>query len=120
LKVNVRDDRQPKPMTDDTKAFSFQAVRELLTNVKKHARATCCTVSLTVNGDDLEIWVEDDGEGFNPEELEKPAGITSGFGLFSIRERLEPLGADLEVKSQRGKGTTAKLVLPLIAGKEVP
>ena len=113
LAVKVSDDGRPKPLSDDTKAFLFQAVRELLTNVIKHADATECTISLSVAGSALKVQVEDNGRGFDVTRPEKPVEEADGFGLFSIRERLEPLGTRFGIDSQPGVGTTVTLVVPL-------
>jgi PAS domain S-box-containing protein len=114
LPVKVLDDGHPKPLGDDIKTVLFQAVRELLANVIKHARATQCEISLAITGnEELTIEVEDNGNGFDVTRLGSPAEETDGFGLFSIRERLEPLGARFGIDSRPGAGTKATLVVPL-------
>jgi len=106
-------DRQPKPLAEDLKVLLFQAVQELLVNVVKHARAHSLKVSMWRQGDCLCIGVEDDGVGFNPSVTGYRHGKDGGFGLFSIRERLRPLGGRLQVKSDPGGGTEVILSVPL-------
>lgn len=105
-------DGQPKPLDDDGKVLLFTAVRELLLNVVKHARAAHVTVRSSRVNDTIQIFVEDDGVGFDT-GLGGRCCETGGFGLFSIRERLEYLGGGCEIDSGPGQGTRAVLALPL-------
>jgi signal transduction histidine kinase len=106
-------DRQPKPVDDNLKVLLFQAVQELLVNIVKHAKAHSLKVSMWRQEDNLCIGVEDDGVGFNPARPDYRRREGGGFGLFSIRERLRPLGGKLEVKSEPNGGTEFVLSVPL-------
>jgi signal transduction histidine kinase len=106
-------DRQPKPLDENLKVLLFQAMQELLTNVVKHAQARSLKVSMWRQGESLRLGVEDDGVGFNPLVPGYRQGKGGGFGLFSIKERLRPLGGSLEVKSEPGGGTEVVLSVPL-------
>jgi PAS domain S-box-containing protein len=110
---NFEDDRQPKPLDDDVRVLLFQAVRELLVNVVKHAQARNVKVSMRRDGSDMRLTVEDDGVGFYAVPIGSRWSRSEGFGLFSIRERLDYLGGHLEVESESGHGTRATLVAPL-------
>jgi signal transduction histidine kinase len=91
----------------------YRAVRELLFNVVRHAKAGQVTVACLRDGDNVSIEVADDGRGFDPAAATTRETRKGGFGLFSIRERLACLGGRFEVKSGRGCGTKALLVAPL-------
>jgi signal transduction histidine kinase len=106
-------DRQPKQLSEDLRVLAFQAVQELLVNVVKHAQARHLNVSLWREGDTLRIAVADDGVGFNPKPSGQRRRKGGGFGLFSIGERLRPLGGSLEVKSEPGLGAEVTLSVPL-------
>jgi len=106
-------DRQPKPVDDNLKVLLFQAVQELLVNVVKHAQASSLKVSMWRQDNQLNIGVEDDGVGFDPGIPPYKNGKGGGFGLFSIRERLRPLGGRLEVKSEPQGGAEFILSVPL-------
>jgi len=110
LSVQVIDNAQDIQLDDDHNAILFRSVRELLTNVVKHARAT--SVSVRLEKDDGEMWVtiQDDGLGFDPGSL-SPGG--RAFGLFSIQERMGDLGGEFEVESRPGAGCTAVLRVPI-------
>jgi DNA-binding NarL/FixJ family response regulator/signal transduction histidine kinase len=106
-------DRRNKPLTEDTRIVLFQAVRELLTNVTKHAQAEKVDVYVRRVGAQVQVVVEDDGVGFDPSEVAARRGKAGGFGIFSIRERLSYLGGSLEVLSEHGHGTRITMTAPL-------
>ena len=97
---------------EDLRVLLFHVVRELLFNVKKHAGIERATVYLQEKDGQLLIDVVDEGQGFDPQALSSRAQQT-GFGLFSIRERLKLLGGQLNVRSQPGQGTRIRARLPL-------
>ena len=113
LQSELRDDGEPKPLGEDTKAILYRNVRELLTNVVKHANASRVTVSLQRRGNTAQIVVEDNGIGLVEGKIpEKKAG-EGGFGLFSIEERMADLGGSFEIESHPGQGVRALLTAPL-------
>lgn len=113
LAAVFRDDGRPKPLAEDLKVFLFQAVRELLANTAKHAWATSVRVEVQRAGETIRIIAQDDGVGGAsfPSPGARPPG--AGFGLFSIRVRLQQQGGRLEVDSRPGLGKRVLLVAPL-------
>ena len=101
------------PLSDDERAILFRNVRELLTNVVKHARANLVQVSMEYTDVSLSIIIRDDGIGFDDRSLSPQGGIDGGFGLFSVRERMTDFGGTLEIASEPGKGCKATLTVPL-------
>jgi signal transduction histidine kinase len=61
IRVHFEDDEQPKPSAESVRVLLFQAVRELLMNVIKHAKASQAIVAVRRLEDQVEIRVEDDG-----------------------------------------------------------
>jgi signal transduction histidine kinase len=112
LRVDVETEGGAEPASQALSLFLFEAVRELLFNVVKHADAPQARVRLKRSGDSqIEIRVEDDGAGFTTTEC--PSGSTApGLGLFSVRERLELLGGHMEIRSAPGQGTAVRLLAP--------
>jgi signal transduction histidine kinase len=98
---------------EDLKVLLFQAVRELLSNVIRHSRASDCSVSLKTEGGKIRIDVKDNGIGFKHERIDMFGDDGKSFGVFSVRERLEPLGGSLEICSKPGEGTRVTIVSPL-------
>ena len=100
-------------LSEEAEVAVFRAVRELLINVSKHGRAREAWVSLHPSLAVLEIEVSDKGVGFRPEEMLSQEEPTSGYGLFSVRERLAFIGGDLQIVSEPGQGTRAVVSVPL-------
>ena len=112
LEVTVEIGAEVEP-DDETRVTLFRAARELLYNVVKHARVTRASIQLnrTVDGR-ARIVVSDEGAGFDPEVLRAWDGSEEGFGLFSLRERLDSLGGQFEVQSAPGRGTSITISGP--------
>lgn len=92
----------------------FQVTRELLFNVVKHAQIKRAHLSLQEKDEMMIVCVADEGIGFDPHNQEPPRRRISGFGLNSIRERLNLFGGRLEIESYVGKGTKVTLVVPKV------
>jgi len=113
LQIQVHRDKQAKPLGEAARVLVFRVVRELLTNVIKHAQASHVDVTLAKEGQYLCIQVADDGVGFDMNESGARSGKSSGYGLFSIRERLSSLGGHLKISSGPGRGTVVTITVPL-------
>jgi signal transduction histidine kinase len=88
----------------------FQAVRELLFNIVKHAQVKEARVQVDrLEGDLVRIVVSDDGAGFEPSRLEKKGPLESGMGLFGIRERINYVGGTVAIDSAPGRGARVTL-----------
>ncbi len=87
----------------------LRVVQEALTNVRKHADARHVTVSLATADSLVTLAVADDGAGFDPSRLEE--SLDHGFGLASMRERVEQIGGALAVHTAPGKGTRIEVRL---------
>ena len=107
------DDKQAKPVGEDVRGILFRAVRELLFNVVKHARAKSARVSIKRSDGNVQIDVEDDGIGFD--EAEATHGRSNQYCLLNIRERLEYLGGTFVHHPTSADGTHISLTLPLSA-----
>lgn len=110
------DDGEPKPLSEDAQVLLFRSVREVLINILKHARAHKVTLDIRREGGSIRIAVTDDGVGFDTDEVLSLPTRHHGFGLFSIRERLDCIGGALEIDSRRGAGSRFILVAPLKRG----
>ena len=101
-----------KPLKKDVQEVLFQAVRELIVNTVKHARASKVRIIGGCEKGWIRIRVIDDGRGFDPSKLFSPSTKTGGFGLMIIRARLGFLGGNLYIHSRAGAGTSAMIALP--------
>jgi PAS domain S-box-containing protein len=109
LNIDLIDDGHDKPFDNNTRFFLFQAVRELLINVVKHAQATNVTIRVKRVDGKLNIVIEDNGKGFA-----RPSVKYDGYGLFNIRERMNHINGQFEIESLPGHGTRVTLVAPLM------
>ena len=114
ISIALAADGDGRPIKGDLAVILFQAARELLFNVVKHARARSARVSISRESDMVRLQVEDDGVGFSPAEAGRATPAGGGFGLFSIRERLTQAGGRVEVDSAPGKGTRVTLWAPAV------
>jgi two-component system, NarL family, sensor histidine kinase DevS len=110
----VFDDERPVDALNARVLFSV--VRELMSNVIRHAGATTASVGCDLAGDMLAFSVRDDGCGFDLGSEATLGNGTLGNGLRNIRKRLEELGGSIQAHSGK-QGTTIAIRLP-IASRE--
>lgn len=87
----------------------FRVVQESLTNIARHAAATRVSITLHRDHRMLQVFVRDNGCGFDM----AAAADKKGFGLFGMRERILTVGGKLVIESSPNKGTTVTISLPL-------
>jgi signal transduction histidine kinase len=110
----------PRPLPPEVEATLFRVAQEALTNVRKHARADRTALTLSYMHDRVALDTRDDGVGFDPGKAGDVTGSTreGGFGLGTMRERVERLGGTLSIESAPGEGTTLAVELPLAVDDE--
>jgi len=82
----------------------LRVVQEALTNTRKHAKATRVQVKMVCLGRSATLTIEDDGVGFDPSTV--ASSMEGGFGLASMRERVEQIGGRIDVHTAPNEGTT--------------
>lgn len=117
VQVAFDDDGAPKPLAESTAVLVYQAARQLLQNVARHAQAIVVTIRTQVVDGRFELGVADSGVGFNVSDLTFLPTQQGGFGLYSIRERLIIIGGTLEIDSSPGHGTRVRITAPLEPGE---
>jgi signal transduction histidine kinase len=101
---------EPIDLNEDQTVAIFRIVQESLTNVARHAGASCVEVSLSRSACRLIVEVRDNGRGFDP------WGATNkkSFGLIGMRERAAVLGGNIDIASGAGqRGTVVSVCLPI-------
>ena len=90
----------------------FRMIQELLTNVQMHAHATHVQVTLDFQEGAVAASVEDDGSGFDVNEMQRVTQQRKGLGLATIQERVEMLGGRVQIESRIGRGTRVRIEIP--------
>lgn len=100
-------------LTQDMNVTIYQITKELLKNIVKHSEAKVVKLRLIGKERGVELTVSDDGRGFDPRQIRLP-DRESGFGLFSIRERVNFYNGSFLIRSGPGKGTSIRIELPIL------
>jgi two-component system sensor histidine kinase UhpB len=90
----------------------FRIAQEALNNIAKHAQARNARVSLGMKDSRLTLMIEDDGRGFDVDEVLRSTEERH-LGLFGIEERVALLGGTFNIESQPGHGTRLRVQVPL-------
>lgn len=95
-----------RPDTERTTAF-FRIFQECLTNVSRHADASCVQVCLFEDGNSLILQVRDNGKGFCESK------VSGSLGILGMKERARTCGGEIEIQSGPGEGTTVRVRIPV-------
>jgi PAS domain S-box-containing protein len=110
LTITIKDDGQPIQINTEYRYLFFRCVREILMNVVKHSEASNVEIAMSRSADRMYVTVSDNGIGFNMPIADRKK---TGFGLFSIRERMKRLGGYCEIETKPGSGTMVILAMPI-------
>jgi len=91
----------------------FRVIQAILNNVRQHAHANQSRINVDLQPDSISASVEDDGSGFNVEEVLASAEQRRTLGIATMKERVEMLGGTLQFESSIGRGTRVRLDIPL-------
>jgi signal transduction histidine kinase/CheY-like chemotaxis protein len=91
----------------------YRVIQEALTNAIRHGKASKVRVELTQTPGRLELLVQDDGRGFDPEAAMEHAAAGASLGLLGMRERVSLVGGELSVLSTPGEGARIRASFPL-------
>jgi len=97
-----------------TETNIYRVAQESLNNILKHAEASSVAMIVRIDDGTLTIIIEDDGKGFDAEGHSTETG-PGGFGLPSMRERMNLIGGSMEIESSLDVGTSIILKVPLPA-----
>ncbi|MEW6444111.1 MAG: PAS domain S-box protein [bacterium] len=114
-RIRVSDEIQisEKGVPDSLRVVIFRIVQEAMNNAGKHSQAGTVRLRLGKTDGNIELVVQDDGEGFDVSKAQNgPLG--KGFGLISMKERAHHSGGTLSIESVQGRGTTIRAVWPLL------
>ena len=109
LNVRVESNGVSTRFEDTLRILLFQAVREALFNVVKHANTSNAVVSFEPDHEQIRLTVRDQGDGFNSQTVEQRNGQG---GLLNMKHRLSLMGCKLHIQSKPGEGTQVIINIP--------
>jgi two-component system sensor histidine kinase DegS len=112
LSVNLTVTGQERRLQSHAEATIFRVVQELVKNARDHAHCTSIEVTLDIDDVWVRANVEDNGTGFDVEEVMQAVDQYKTIGLATLRERVEMLGGALDIDSGIGRGTKVSLQIP--------
>ncbi len=89
----------------------YRIIQEFVNNTLKHADASAIRITAYRVQDKIELIVQDNGKGFDKNELEKKSNRS--FGLLNMEERVKILKGKITIESQAGKGTISTFTIPI-------
>lgn len=98
-----------EPMDNLIENTLFRTIQEIVNNTIKHSAATKLFIQLTQGNDEISLMAEDNGKGFNYEEIQ----THSSYGLMHMKSRIENLNGTLFIDSSPNRGTIISILIPL-------
>jgi PAS domain S-box-containing protein len=109
IQVSVDKSRDPgQNLRPEAAVALFRIAQEALNNVAKHAGAKLVRIGLWLEGDEMNLYIKDDGNGFDPAQAR-----LGRWGMTTMRERAEAAGGRFLIDSVPGRGTTVRAAVPL-------
>lgn len=112
IRLDVPDDELDLPLATQTNIFYI--VQEAAQNALKHAHARHLRIALAVVGEMVQVFVSDDGRGFEMEQVQDNYAGRKSLGLVNLYERADLIRGKLSMYSNPGEGTTVHLSVPLV------
>lgn len=103
---------EEEEVAEQLKIVTYRILQEALNNIAKHSQADSVQVSLSRTGGTLELYIQDNGRGFDYREYAVKEDSIGGLGIESMRERTEISGGFFEIVSEPGQGTTIRARWP--------
>jgi two-component system CheB/CheR fusion protein len=113
LEVTITGDGAVRMASRERRALLLELIRELLFNIVKHAGVKQARVMLEQKDGMLVVRVEDDGTGFDVTAVQGQDAVPPQLGLFSVAQRLQVIGGQLEIESTPGDGTLVSMAMPI-------
>jgi signal transduction histidine kinase len=101
-------------LSAEKEIFLFRIIQEILTNIIKHSKAQTIKADLTQGDHFIHLTLTDDGTGFNVAEVLNSVSSKKGIGLINMMNRARLIGGKINILSEKDKGTTVKIELPVV------
>jgi len=108
IRIDQKIDVQEDEVQDTLRTSIFRITQEAMNNIAKHSKADLVWLSLRRIDNDVELTIQDNGQGFDWAKVHSLESTKRGLGLSSMRERTELSGGAFAIESSEGKGTTIR------------
>ncbi|WP_439505606.1 tetratricopeptide repeat-containing sensor histidine kinase [Sediminibacterium sp.] len=109
LKINLATEGLKDGIPTHIEAVLYRVIQESVQNVIKHANASVLDISISKSTDGIDVMIEDNGIGFNINELTP----SNGIGLSNIKSRIQYLEGTVEWNTSKNNGTLVAIFIPL-------
>ncbi len=113
VRVEIQASEHALSLPPELNATLFRIAQEAVNNILRHAQASTAKISLYSSEDQICLQVEDDGQGFDLQQIQAGAVRLQRLGLLGIQERAEMVGGCVNVNSNPGRGTQLLVSVPL-------
>ena len=113
IDVSVETEGQDRRLPAEIEAGLFRWIQGAIGNVAQHSEARNASIVLEYRGNELLLYVRDDGKGFDVSRITDIEESGRGRGVFSMKERVRMLDGSCSIESQLGQGTTAMARVPI-------
>lgn len=120
LNLSLDIDDIPGSFSPEAQSHIYRIFQESLTNIAKHAQASRASLAIKRRDGGVVFVIEDDGIGFQLEEVQVREGAERALGLATMAERVRMLGGELYIISNRGGGTKISFIVPEASVKSGP
>jgi signal transduction histidine kinase len=121
LSVDMEESGTQKDLSPIVERAVIRIVGESLRNVAQHSGAKQAKVALLYGPEEVIVTIEDDGKGFDVDQVYETAEQTGHFGVVGMRERAEAAGGQVVVRSEPERGTIVRATIPYApAGAPMP
>ena len=114
IRVSIREVGQARRLPSAVETALFRVVQEAINNIARHSRATRADFVLEFAPTQVQVWIKDNGKGFNPATVFSATDHQRGLGLMGMEERMTAAGGRLQIHSTPGEGTTIQLIMPVL------
>lgn len=113
IQVELTETGRPRRLNSSAETELFRTLQEAINNIARHADAHKVQLAFDFQEDALEISVQDDGIGFDVEQVPAATDGRRGLGLISMEERVSIVGGEFSLTSLPGQGTTIHIRVPI-------
>lgn len=111
--VRMAGEEQADILNERAQGVVFSVIEEALGNARKYANANVIDVRFWREADLFIVQVQDDGVGFDLDDVSSSYSERGSLGLVNMRERAERINGSLRIESAPGRGTTVTMIIPL-------